>query len=150
MNKNQVDRSKKSCICSLESNNTTVTAEPVYYSQVRSIMENPFERLDTDMKEVKMLLRVLIENQQKPIEKSDLIGLKEACVVLHISSSSLYKMTAKNTIPFIKREGSKKLLFSRAKLQTWLEKSQPNLITMEKQIDEHLHRKLRVRKVQNN
>src|SRR5665647_696765 len=74
--------------------------------------------------------------------------LPKLYILIYQSCTLLF--TNYRTLLFTDYKGSKKLLFSRAKLQTWLEKSQPNLITMEKQIDEHLHRKLRVRKVQNN
>jgi excisionase family DNA binding protein len=111
---------------------------------------NPFEKINADLNEVKMMLGVLLENQNKPVEKSDLIDLDEACELLKLSRSSIYKMTAKNEIPFIKRNGSNKLLFSRSRLDAWINESLINQTSATNLVDEYLHKKIRVRKEQNN
>jgi excisionase family DNA binding protein len=49
----------------------------------------------------------------------DLIDLKEACELTGYSRHSLYQMTSRHQIPFIKRTGGRKLFFSRRALQNW-------------------------------
>ena len=49
----------------------------------------------------------------------DLIDLKEACELTGYSRHSLYQMTSRHQIPFIKRAGGRKLFFSRRALQNW-------------------------------
>jgi len=111
-------------------------------------MENPFERINMELIEIKSMLKILLDREVKVTEKSDLINLKEACQILNLSSSSVYKLTAKNAIPTIKREGAKKLMFSRAELNNWIKDSQaPSLVYV---VNHHLQKNLRVRKAQNN
>ncbi len=91
------------------------------------------------------MLRMLLETQNKPVEKSDLIDLKETCEFLNLSASSIYKMTAKKTIPTIRRQGSKKLIFSRSQLEDWLKESQPVSNSNVINVNEYLHKNSRIR-----
>ena len=127
------------------SNNTQLN--PVYSTTTSSRMENPFERLAADMTEIKTLLYLLLEEKKVPVQQSDLIDLDEASDLLKISKSTIYKMTASNRIPFIKRDGSSKLIFSRAHLNNWVTESNVSKVNL---VEEHLHKNLRVRKVQFN
>ena len=120
---------------------------PVYTTTTSSRMENPFEKLNTDLTEIKMMLRLLMEQRPVPIEKSDLIDIDEATDVLKLSKSTIYKMTAASKIPYIKRVGSTRLMFSRSNLDTWMRESERLSTDL---VDHHLHMKLRVRKSQQN
>jgi excisionase family DNA binding protein len=136
------------CIASSSSNRTLTSAESIHYNTTPVKMENPFERINMELIEIKSMLKILLDREVKVTEKSDLINLKEACQILNLSSSSVYKLTAKNAIPTIKREGAKKLMFSRAELNNWIKDSQaPSLVYV---VNHHLQKNLRVRKAQNN
>ena len=52
--------------------------------------------------------------------QKDLLNIKEAAEYLSYSVKSLYGKVHFRTIPFIKKEGSNKLFFSRAELNEWL------------------------------
>jgi len=58
----------------------------------------------------------------------------------------MYKMTAKNKIPMVKRAGTKKLLFSRAKLIEWLEEEPTMPVSIDTLVEQQLHLKPRVRR----
>lgn len=133
---------------SIDSKITSSTKQPVYYNPTPIKTENPFERINIELNEIKSMLKILLDREVKVTEKRDLINLKEACEILNLSASSIYKLTAKNAIPTIEREGSKKLMFSRAELNNWIKDSQaPSLMNV---VNHHLQRNLRVRKDQNN
>ena len=50
----------------------------------------------------------------------DIIDLREACTFTGYSKHSLYQMTSRHMIPFIKRPGGRKIFFSRKALENWL------------------------------
>lgn len=130
------------------SNRTSTATESIHYNSIPVKTENPFDRINIELNEIKSMLKVLLDRQVKVTEKSDLVNLKEACGILHLSASSIYKLTAKNAIPIIKREGSNKLMFSRLELEKWLKGSQTSPVVSI--IDEYLNKNLRVKKMQNN
>lgn len=150
MNKTYSNGSTKSPFSSIGSENTSMTKERVYYNRTKSVIENPFETLNNKLDEIAMPLKIIVENHPKPVEKSDLIDLKEACDLLKISSSSIYKMSASNTIPVIKRKGSNRLIFSRSKLTEWVLNSHHHKPSKVNLVDEYLNKKIRVRREQNN
>ena len=92
-------------------------------------------------------MNLILEQFGDTKEKSDLIDVNEACKLLKISSSTIYKMSAKNTIPVIKQPGSRKLVFSRNDLKNWIK--QPDLFKISI-ADDYLHKNLKIRKVQYN
>jgi len=53
-------------------------------------------------------------------ETSDLLTIQEAGAYLHLSVPTLYGYVSKNTIPFCKRPGSKRLWFSKQELTEWI------------------------------
>ena len=125
----------------------TTTALPVYNEQGTTCTQNPFDRINSDNAKIIWMLSELMMKKEASVQKSDLMDRDEVSEMLTISTSTLYKLTANKKIPFFKREGSNKLLFSRIALDTWVKESQaPNVNLIEKQ----LHMNLRVRKVQNN
>ena len=61
----------------------------------------------------------LINELKELIEKDERLTLKETCVYLDISCSTLYKLTSKNKIPHFKPNG-KKIYFRKSDLNEWL------------------------------
>ncbi len=53
-------------------------------------------------------------------DTNDLMTIQEAGVFLHLSVPTLYGYVSKNTIPFSKRPGSKRLWFSKQELTEWI------------------------------
>ncbi|MDP3003625.1 MAG: helix-turn-helix domain-containing protein [Bacteroidales bacterium] len=51
----------------------------------------------------------------------DLVGINEASSLTGYSKHTLYKMTSKHEIPFIKRPGGRKIFFSKKALHHWIE-----------------------------
>ncbi len=50
----------------------------------------------------------------------DLIDFKEACKLTGYSKHTLYQMTSRHEIPFLKRPGGRKIFFSKKALQEWI------------------------------
>ena len=110
-------------------------------------MENQMELLMNEMRTINRKLDILMATK-KEVVQNDLMNVKEACSFLNLGSSSLYKMTSSNSIPFTKRNGSNKILFSRTALNDWSTNTTSRPYNLK--VDEYLHRKLRVRKEQKN
>ena len=138
---------KKEILNSVKSSTTSTNTQSVYYNTEIPTTFNPFDPIMQEMAEIKMMLRQLLDEKNKVEEKSDLIDVNEASKLIHMSVSSIYKKTSTKSIPFIKRTGSNKLIFSRTNLSTWLQESEGSKANV---VEEHLHRNLRMRKVQNN
>ena len=144
MNFKQHNTNKTSFFATIESHNSSTTKEPINYRTSSPIIENPFERLNMELNEIKAMIMTLLETHDKPVETLDLIDLKETCKFLNLSPSAIYKMTAKNTIPTIRRVGSKKLIFSRSELDNWLRKSESSSNSNIRKVNESLHENSRV------
>jgi excisionase family DNA binding protein len=56
------------------------------------------------------------------IKKSefDIVGLKEICSLTGYSRHTIYRMTSRHEIPFIKRPGRRKIFFSKKAILDWL------------------------------
>ena len=107
------------------------------------MVQIPVEEYIQDVSEIKMMLRMLLEQKDAVVEKSDLIDVNEASGLLNISTSTIYKMTAKKEIPFFKKEGTKKLIFSRSSLYAWVKESNSTPLNL---VEEYLHKNQRARK----
>jgi excisionase family DNA binding protein len=59
-------------------------------------------------------------SQPLQTELSDIISIDEAAEFTHLARQTIYQKVCERKIPFIKKVGSKKLLFSRKALYTWL------------------------------
>ena len=59
-------------------------------------------------------------NANPPQDTKDLLTIQEAGLFLHLSVPTLYGYVSKNTIPFSKRPGSKRLWFSKQELTDWI------------------------------
>jgi excisionase family DNA binding protein len=65
--------------------------------------------------------QLLLAGKNNPVqETSDLLTVQEAAAYLHLSVPTLYGYVSKNTIPFCKRPGSKRLWFSKQELTEWI------------------------------
>jgi len=73
-------------------------------------MTNPFAQLETSLAEIRLKLDFLA-NEPKHAE---FITVEQACQLLNISKSTLYKRTMNSEMPFYKH--GKKLLFKRSEL----------------------------------
>lgn len=51
----------------------------------------------------------------------DLVGINGAISLTGYSKHTLYKLTSKHEIPFIKRPGGRKIFFSKKALQHWIQ-----------------------------
>ncbi len=60
--------------------------------------------------------------QSQP-EQQDLIPIAEAMKVTNLARQTIYGLVNDRKIPFIKREGSRKLFFSRKALLEWIQGS---------------------------
>lgn len=66
--------------------------------------------------------KVLQETSPAPqVETNKLIGIDEVCALTHLSRQTIYCRVHQRSIPFIKRPGNKKLLFSREAILKWLQ-----------------------------
>ena len=128
-------------------NTTAVTKPSMYKNSTVTLTANPFDHINSELSDIKMILRLLLDQREIKEEKSDLIGMEDACKQIGISRSSMYKLTADKKIPFTKREGSHLLKFSRADLDNWVKETiAPN----SNLVNDYLHKSLRVQKVQKN
>ena len=50
----------------------------------------------------------------------DLIDLHEACAFTGYTQHTIYRMTSRHLIPFIKRPGRRKIFFSKKALENWI------------------------------
>ena len=50
----------------------------------------------------------------------DLIDLHEACAFTGYTQHTIYRMTSRHLIPFIKRPGGRKIFFSKKALENWI------------------------------
>lgn len=76
------------------------------------------EKIHKELDEIKGILKQLLYQPDK--ESEDIVGLKEACKITKLSSSTIYNLKHKEQIPFHKRSGSNKLFFSRKELLKWM------------------------------
>ncbi len=138
---------QKEILGSLNSSTAAIKSFSVDQSMERQTYPKIIYPIIEEMGEIKRMLRELLSQKATVEVKSDLMDIKEASQFLCMSLSCIYKKTSTKSIPFIKRPGSNKLLFTRASLTRWLEESEEPKTN---KVDEHLHRNLRVRRVQNN
>lgn len=64
--------------------------------------------------------QLLLSNQGQKQEHEDLLTIQQAAEFLHLSVPTVYGYVSKNTIPFSKRAGSKRLWFSKQELTEWI------------------------------
>lgn len=88
-------------------------------------MDNPFERIEERLARLEKLIvdfvQVKIENQGE----QDIVPIEEAMKITNLARQTLYGKVYDRKIPFIKRPGSRKLLFSKSALIKWLQEEEP-------------------------
>ncbi len=63
--------------------------------------------------------KALNEQSDKPeTTKTEFLNLKEAAKYLNLANQTIYGLTSKNEIPFLKR--GKKLYFKKSELENWI------------------------------
>ncbi len=85
----------------------------------------PIKVSDLTVAQLEKLIGTIIRNNliaylQPQEEPPDIVPIEEAMKVTGYARQSIYSMVSKHQIPFIKRDGSKHLLFSRKALLAWI------------------------------
>lgn len=90
------------------------------------MINNETRLIDLNVGELQQLLGETIKNsasslQQSQPEKQDLIPIEDAMKITNLAKQTIYGLVYNRKIPFIKREGSRKLCFSRKALLAWIQ-----------------------------
>lgn len=90
------------------------------------MIKNETRIIDLTVGQLQQLLGETIKNsasslQQSQPEQQDLIPIEEAMKITNLAKQTLYGLVYNRKIPFIKREGSRKLCFSRKALLEWIQ-----------------------------
>jgi excisionase family DNA binding protein len=87
-------------------------------------MGNPFEAIDARLTNIEALLLDLFStkfNQDPHNNISEkLMTVSEAAELLSLATPTIYALVQRREIPFSKREGSKRLYFSKQELLEWV------------------------------
>lgn len=88
-------------------------------------MNNPFEKIDIRLSNIENLLLDLKHQSLKPESgQQDLVPIEEAMKITNMARQTLYGKVYDRKIPFVKREGTRKLFFSRKALLEWLQETE--------------------------
>lgn len=92
-----------------------------------SILENEMQKLGS----IEDLLKHLESIDNEILESKEVLSLDDACKLLNLSKSRIYKLARKSDIPHYKPQ--RKLMFLRSELIDWIKKSRdtPHLNTDE-------------------
>jgi excisionase family DNA binding protein len=90
------------------------------------MIKNETRLIDLTVGDLQQLLGETIKSssstlQQSQPEQQDIIPIEEAMKVTNLARQTIYGLVYNRKIPFIKREGSRKLCFSRKALLVWLQ-----------------------------
>ena len=79
--------------------------------------------------------KAMSEQVGKPeTPKTDFLNLKEAAKYLNLANQTIYGLTSKNEIPFLKR--GKKLYFKKSELENWInEGKRKSVAEIKKELD---------------
>jgi hypothetical protein len=77
-------------------------------------MENPYEKISTDLSEIKELITNLYKQPIEPSPEDDIIGIKGAEKILKKKAGTIYNLVSLRKIPHFKR--GQKLYFSKKSL----------------------------------
>ena len=96
-------------------------------------MINPFIELEKKLIDIETLVislyeKVNLNNQLQPHadQQSDIIFIKDVCSLTNLKKATIYQLVNKKAIPIIKPAGTKKLMFSRAVIISWLQSDRMN------------------------
>lgn len=102
-------------------------------------MENPFQTISNDLKEIKFLLSNLGLLQTKEEPEADITDLKGAAKILNNAPATIYNKVSRKEIPHFKK--GKKLYFSKSGLITWLKEGKKLTLTeIENEVNETLYK----------
>ena len=86
-------------------------------------MNNPFETLEARLSNIENLLLDLKhsekDNQNKP-ETDELLTVQETAKFLNLSIATIYGKISRNELPFMKKEKSKRVYFSKIQIFDFL------------------------------
>jgi excisionase family DNA binding protein len=90
------------------------------------MITNDTRLIDLNVGELQQLLGETIKNSTSSLqasqpEQQDLIPIEEAMKITNLAKQTIYGLVYNRRIPFIKREGSRKLCFSRKALLEWIQ-----------------------------
>jgi len=110
-------------------------------------MENPFDviieklsRIETDISVLKKLSPGRVYDD--PV--NDIVTIDEAVKILNLAKPTIYALTSKNEIPFIKKH--RKLYFSKNDLLTWLTQGKQKTIQeATDQVNEYMSKNIKKR-----
>jgi predicted DNA-binding transcriptional regulator AlpA len=71
----------------------------------------------------RQLISEIQDNVVPPINEQteEILDIKKAALLINLSVPSVYTLTSKRQIPFMKKQGGKKLYFRRSELLRWLD-----------------------------
>lgn len=98
-------------------------------------LPNPFQQLFDMMRVLDQKIDSLIDEKGKAkeeVSEDDLLTVRTAAEYLKVSSSTLYQLTSRKEIPFIKR--GKRLYFKKEDLRKWIEEGSNSPLVQEKQL----------------
>ena len=105
---------------------------PIFFSDDR------WERLDADIKEIKSLLRQLLDNKsEKPAQQEEILSARDVARLLGIDIASVYARCVKGTIPHFKI--GKQYKFRQSDIYVLMEKGD---LAREIDVDEYVNRYL--------
>ena len=112
-------------------------------------MNNPFndiaELIKANNAEISEIKRLILTMNTTGTSE-DIISIDEVVKLLKIAKPTIYALTSKNEIPFIKREGSRKLIFSRKALLEWVFEGQRKTVSeTQNELNQYLFRKIKKR-----
>jgi predicted DNA-binding transcriptional regulator AlpA len=100
-------------------------------SRNNQIQSNPFDVINTRLFSIEeLLLKILTNSNNKntdiPVQPtSDIIFINDLCKLANLKKATIYVLVNQKKIPFIKPEGTKKLMFSRISIIEWLQTGRP-------------------------
>jgi excisionase family DNA binding protein len=88
-------------------------------------IENPFEQIADRLSRIEFALIQLKENATKPQQFPELHTVGSLSKLLNLSIPTIYGLTHRNSIPYIKK--GKRLYFRHSEIMNWLEKDRLNV-----------------------
>lgn len=96
-------------------------------SNVMESLKEELKKQASELREIKELLKTLLSNITP--ENSQMVDIKGAAKITKLRPATIYKLKASEKIPYHKRQGSKKIMFSVIELQSWLSRKDNPKIT---------------------
>lgn len=69
------------------------------------------------------LRKIFAESTSTSKKEDDILTIEQASTYLNLAKATIYSMTCRREIPFMKKENGKKLYFSKEALEAWLKTS---------------------------